>query len=93
MQTAGTLTKKNNFLSQFGVACIGEDCCPDSSGLVYDPVKNRCIAKEVFSGNDGGFNPLSNYSIVEPYVTKEQMTGQSLNYSSTTAFNRPLNSI
>ena len=113
MQTAGTLTKKNNFLSQFGVACIGEDCCPDSSGLVYDPVKNRCIAKEVFSGYDGGYitdtlgeiiddsingllggsNPLSNYSIVEPYVTKEQMTGQSLNYSSTTAFNRPLNSI
>ena len=90
MQTAGTLTKKNNFLSQFGVACIGEDCCPDSSGLVYDPVKNRCIAKEVFSGYDGDFNPSSNYSIVEPYVTKEQMTGQSLNYSSTTAFNRPL---
>ena len=106
MQTAGTLTKKNNFLSQFGLACIGEDCCPDSSGLVYDPVKNRCIAKEVFSGYDGGYdtlgeiiddsingllggsNPSSNYSIVEPYVTKEQMTGQSLNYSSTTAFNR-----
>lgn len=110
MQTAGTLTKKNNLLSQFGLACIGEDCCPDSSGLVYDPVKNRCIAKEVFSENDGGrltntlgeiiddsingflggSNSLSNYSIVEPYVTKEQMTGQSLNYSSTTAFNRPL---
>ena len=93
MQTAGTLTKKNNFLSQFGVACIGEDCCPDSSGLVYDPVKNRCIAKEVFSGYDGDFNPSSNYSIVEPYVTKEQMVGQSLNNSSITAFNRPLNSI
>lgn len=93
MQTAGTLTKKNNFLSQFGVACIGEDCCPDSSGLVYDPVKNRCIAKEVFSGYNGDFNPSSNYSIVEPYVTKEQMVGQSLNNSSITAFNRPLNSI
>ena len=107
MQTAGTLTKKNNFLSQFGLACIGEDCCPDSSGLVYDPVKNRCIAKEVFSGYDGGYdtlgeiiddsingllsgsNPFSNYSIVEPHVTKEQMVGQSLNYSNTTAFNRP----
>ena len=109
MQTAGTLTKKNNFLSQFGIACIGEDCCPDSSGLVYDPVKNRCIAKEVFSGYDGGYltdtlgeiiddsingllggsNPLSNYSIVEPYVTKEQLAGQSLNNSNTTAFNRP----
>ena len=108
LEAAGTLTKKNNLLSQFGLACIGEDCCPDSSGLVYDPVKNRCIAKEVFSGYNGGYltdtlgeiiddsingllggyNPLSNYSIVEPHVTKEQMVGQSLNYSSTTAFNR-----
>ena len=109
LQAAGTLTRKNNFLSQFGISCIGEDCCPDSSGLVYDPVKNKCVVKEVFSEYDGGYltntlggiidgsidgllggsNQVSNYSIVEPYLTKEQMAGTSLNYSNTTAFNNP----
>ena len=112
MQAAGTLGKKKNFLSSFGIACIGEDCCPDPSyGLVYDPVKNKCVVKEVFSeynnnnnltntlggiiddsinGLLGGSNQVTNYSIVEPYVTKEQMTGSSLNNSTTTAFNRPI---
>ena len=101
LQAAGTLTRKNNLLSQFGISCIGEDCCPDSSGLVYDPVKNKCVVKEVFSEYDGGYltntndgllgrsNQVSNYSIVEPYLTKEQMAGTSLNYSNTTAFNNP----
>lgn len=110
MQGAGTLTRKNNFLSSFGVACIGEDCCPDpSNGMVYDPVKNKCVVKEVFSEYDGnyltntlgeiiddsingllgGSNQVSNYSIVEPYLTKEQLTGTSLNFSNTTAFYNP----
>ena len=83
------------------MSCIGEDCCPDSSGLVYDPVKNKCVVKEVFSEYDGGYltntndgllgrsNQVSNYSIVEPYLTKEQLAGTSLNYSNTTAFYNP----
>ena len=101
LQAAGTLTRKNNLLSQFGISCIGEDCCPDSSGLVYDPVKNKCVVKEVFSEYDGGYltntndgllgrsNQVSNYSIVEPYLTKEQLAGTSLNNSNTTVFNNP----
>ena len=101
LEAAGTLTRKNNVLSQFGISCIGEDCCPDSSGLVYDPVKNKCVVKEVFSEYDGGYltntndgllgrsNQVSNYSIVEPYLTKEQLAGTSLNYSNTTAFYNP----
>ena len=109
LEAAGTLTRKNNLLSQFGISCIGEDCCPDSSGLVYDPVKNKCVVKEVFSEYDGGYltntlggiidgsidgllgrsNQVSNYSIVEPYLTKEQLAGTSLNNSNTTLFNNP----
>jgi len=107
MQDSGTLTKKSNLFST--ITCIGEDCCPTpSSGMVYDPVKNKCVLKEKFSnyangtldgnlsgyidesinGLLGGSNQVGEFLLVEPYVTKEQMTGQSLNNSSETSFNK-----
>lgn len=107
MQDSGTLTKKSNLFST--ITCIGEDCCPTaSSGMVYDPIKNKCVLKEKFSnyangtldgnlsgyidesinGLLGGSNQVGEFLLVEPYVTKEQMTGQSLNNSSETSFNK-----
>jgi hypothetical protein len=50
LQKNGTIVRKNNLLSSFSLTCIGADCCPDpSSGMVYDPVKNRCVANETFA--------------------------------------------
>jgi hypothetical protein len=50
LQKNGTIVRKNNLLSSFSLTCIGADCCPDpSSGMIYDPVKNRCVANETFA--------------------------------------------
>ena len=50
LQKDGIITKKKNLLSSFSLTCIGEDCCPDpSSGMIYDPTKNRCVANETFA--------------------------------------------
>jgi hypothetical protein len=50
LQKAGTIDRKNSLLSSFALTCIGADCCPElSGGLVYDPVRNRCVANETFA--------------------------------------------
>lgn len=50
LQKNGIIVRKNNLLSSFSLTCIGADCCPDpSSGMIYDPVKNRCVANETFA--------------------------------------------
>jgi len=50
LQKDGIISKKKNLLSSFSLTCIGEDCCPDSSsGMIYDPTKNRCVANENFA--------------------------------------------
>jgi len=43
---------------------------------------------ESINGLLGGSNQVGEFLLVEPYVTKEQMTGQSLNNSSETSFNK-----
>jgi len=106
LQKDGTITRKNNLLSSFTRTCIGEDCCPDpASGMVYDTIKNRCVAKETyadyhngsvsgvyldetfngyFDGLLGKSNQQVPYSIVQPFMTREEMSGASLNLSSDT---------
>ena len=106
LQKSGTITRKNNLLSSFARTCIGEDCCPDpKSGMVYDTVKNRCVAKETyanypngsisgvyldetfngyFDGLVGKSNQQVPYSIVQPFMTREELSGASLNLSSDT---------
>ena len=106
LQKSGTITRKNNLLSSFARTCIGEDCCPDpTSGMVYDTVKNRCVAKETyanypngsisgvyldetfngyFDGLVGKSNQQVPYSIVQPFMTREELSGASLNLSSDT---------
>ena len=60
LQKNGTITRKNNLLSSFSLTCIGQDCCPDpSSGMIYDPVKNRCVANETFADYFNG--PIGGY--------------------------------
>jgi len=60
LQKSGTITKKRNLLSSFSLTCIGADCCPDpSSGMVFDPVKNRCVASETYT--DYFNEPVGNY--------------------------------
>jgi hypothetical protein len=50
LEKSGVITRKNNLLSSFSLTCIGADCCPETSGvLIYDPVKNRCVANETFA--------------------------------------------
>jgi hypothetical protein len=50
LERSGVITRKNNLLSSFSLTCIGADCCPETSGvLIYDPVKNRCVANETFA--------------------------------------------
>jgi hypothetical protein len=106
LQRSGTITRKNNLLSSFALTCIGEDCCPDpASGMVYDTVKNRCVAKETYADYNNGsvsgvyldetFNGYFDgllgksdqqvpYSIVQPFMTREELSGASLNLSSDT---------
>lgn len=91
LERDGTITRKNNLLSAFSLTCIGADCCPESSGvLIYDPVKNRCVANETFTDYfNGGFGQIS---VVEPYTscinaTKEILVGTSLRNSSSDAMN------
>jgi len=106
LQKDGKITRKNNLLSSFTRTCMGEDCCPDpASGMVYDTVKNRCVAKETyadyhngsvsgvyldetfngyFDGLLGKSNQQVPYSIVQPFMTREEMSGASLNLSSDT---------
>ena len=106
LQKSGTITRKNNLLSSFARTCIGEDCCPDpASGMVYDTVKNRCVAKETYADYNNGsvsgvyldetFNGYFDgllgksdqqvpYSIVQPFMTREELSGASLNLSSDT---------
>ena len=50
LEKSGVITRKNNLLSSLSLTCIGADCCPETSGvLIYDPVKNRCVANETFT--------------------------------------------
>ena len=87
LEKNGTITRKNNLLSAFSLTCIGSDCCPESSGvLIYDPVKNRCVANETFTEYfNGGSSPVS---LVEPYESaKEYLVGTSLRNSTTNAMN------
>ena len=106
LQKSGTITRKNNLLSSFARTCIGEDCCPDpTSGMVYDTVKNRCVAKETYANYPNGsisgvyldetFNGYFDgllgksdqqvpYSIVQPFMSREELSGASLNLSSDT---------
>ena len=106
LQKSGTITRKNNLLSSFARTCIGEDCCPDpASGMVFDTVKNRCVAKETYADYNnesvsgvyldetfnGYFDGLLGksdqqvpYSIVQPFMTREELSGASLNLSSDT---------
>jgi len=94
LEKNGLITRKNNLLSSFSLTCIGADCCPESSGvLIYDPVKNRCVANETFTSYFNGGSPL--YSIVEPYDnnTKEYLVGTSLQNSTTTAMNSSITDI
>jgi hypothetical protein len=87
LEKNGTITRKNNLLSAFSLTCIGADCCPESSGvLIYDPVKNRCVANETFTEYfNGGSSP---FSLVEPYDSaKEYLVGTSLRNSTTNAMN------
>jgi hypothetical protein len=106
LQRSGTITRKNNLLSSFARTCIGEDCCPDpASGMVFDTVKNRCVAKETYADYNNGsvsgvyldetFNGYFDgllgksdqqvpYSIVQPFMTREELSGASLNLSSDT---------
>ena len=69
LQREGTIKRKNNVLSSFGVACIGADCCPETSGvLIYDATLNRCVANETFTDYFdkpiGGYldNTFNNYN-------------------------------
>lgn len=91
LERDGTITRKNNLLSALSLTCIGADCCPESSGvLIYDPVKNRCVANETFTDYfNGGFGQIS---VVEPYTScinasKEILVGTSLRNSSSDAMN------
>jgi prefoldin subunit 5 len=87
LEKNGTITRKNNLLSAFSLTCIGSDCCPESSGvLIYDPVKNRCVANETFTEYFNGGS--SSFSLVEPYESaKEYLVGTSLRNSTTNAMN------
>ena len=91
LERDGTITRKNNLLSAFSLTCIGADCCPESSGvLIYDPVKNRCVANETFTDYFNGGS--SQFSLVEPYDNatanaKEYLVGTSLRNSTTNAMN------
>jgi uncharacterized membrane protein (DUF485 family) len=59
LQKSGVLTKKNNLLSSFSLTCIGADCCPESSGvLYYDTTKNRCVVNERYSNLDESMDGL-----------------------------------
>ena len=69
LQREGTIKRKNNLLSSFGVACIGADCCPETSGvLIYDATLNKCVANETFTDYFdkpiGGYldNTFNNYN-------------------------------
>ena len=84
LQKSGTITKKNNLLSSFTLTCIGEDCCPDpSSGMVYDPTKNRCVANETFA--DYFDRPIGGYldATLNDYIdgSLDRLLGNSNNIS------------
>ena len=98
LEKRGVITRKNNLLSSYSLTCIGADCCPETSGvLIYDPVKNRCVANETFtpylSNSDNIYlnnklgGSLDGFTIVEGLtstIDKQSLIGQSLQNSSTT---------
>jgi hypothetical protein len=98
LEKSGVITRKNNLLSSFSLTCIGADCCPETSGvLIYDPVRNRCVANETFtpylSNSDNIYlnnklgGSLDSFTIVEGLtstIDKQSLIGQSLQNSSTT---------
>jgi hypothetical protein len=101
LEKSGVITRKNNLLSSFSLTCIGADCCPESSGvLIYDPVKNRCVANETFTPYlnnsssiylDNNFgSSLGGFSIVEGLTSSiniQDLVGKSLQNSSDSSMN------
>jgi len=101
LEKSGVITRKNNLLSSFSLTCIGADCCPETSGvLIYDPVKNRCVANETFTPYlsnsssiylDNNFgSSLGGFSIVEGLTSSiniQDLVGKSLQNSSDFSMN------
>jgi hypothetical protein len=101
LEKSGVITRKNNLLSSFSLTCIGADCCPETSGvLIYDPVKNRCVANETFTPYlnnsssiylDNNFgSSLGGFSIVEGLTSSiniQDLVGKSLQNSSDSSMN------
>ena len=101
LEKSGVITRKNNLLSSLSLTCIGADCCPETSGvLIYDPVKNRCVANETFTPYlsnsssiylDNNFgSSLGGFSIVEGLTSSiniQDLVGKSLQNSSDFSMN------
>jgi len=65
LEKDGTITKKKNPLSSLTLTCIGQDCCDGS--MVYDSIKNKCIATENFGNAFDTFGNMNDpVSIVYP---------------------------